>query len=115
MDKMDAAAACRALAQPTRLSAFRAIVAGEGRGVAVGDLAGRLGVPHNTLSSHLRILSEAGLIRVEPDGRRRLYRVESSGVRALTQFLMADCCGGRPEQCLPGTGPDAPATTIDKQ
>ena len=108
MTDKDAAAAFQALAQPTRLAAFRAIVAGGEAGVAPGALASALGVPHNTLSTHLAVLRDARLVRAMPDGRLRRHGVDRTGVRDVIESLMAACCGGDPGQCAPGpSGPDS--------
>ena len=103
----NAAAAFHALSQPTRLAAFRVIVAGGEMGVTAGMLAVELGVPHNTLSTHLGILRDVALIRINPDGRLRRNMVDRAGVRELIETLMAACCDGHPDRCLPGV-PAAP-------
>lgn len=54
--------ALSALAQPTRLEAFRLLVRQEPDGLAAGEIARRLDVPHNTMSTHLAILTRAGLV-----------------------------------------------------
>ncbi|MBP5858276.1 helix-turn-helix transcriptional regulator [Marivibrio halodurans] len=99
MDNKNATAAFKALAQPTRLLAFRAVVRAGTSGIAPGFLAERMGVPHNTLSGHLDILRRAGLIRLAEQGGGRRYAVDPSGMRALGDYLLADCCGGRPDIC----------------
>jgi len=101
MDESTATAALGALAQATRLAAFRTLIeAGQG-GLAAGELAETLGTPHNTLSSHLAILARAGLVRSRREGRSVRYAVDSAGVRGLLRFLVGDCCNGRPEMCAP--------------
>ncbi len=65
-----------ALAQPTRLEAFRLLVKQEPDGLPAGEIARRLDVPHNTMSTHLAILARAGLITVERHSRSMIYRVE---------------------------------------
>jgi len=90
-----------ALAQQTRLQVFRALVAAHPEPVPAGEIAELCGVPHNTLSSHLAILSRAGLIASERKGRSILYRADLDGFRSLVAFLMQDCCHGRPEICAP--------------
>lgn len=89
------------LSQATRLKAFRLLVAHAPEGVAAGVIAQRLGVPQNTMSSHLATLAECGLVRAERRSRSILYRVDLDHFRALIVFLLEDCCGGRPEVCLP--------------
>lgn len=58
------------LADPTRLSIVEAMRGGE---CAVGDLVERVDIKQSGVSRHLRILHEAGLVQVRPDGQRRLY------------------------------------------
>ena len=93
--------ALSALAQPTRLDAFRLLVKHEPHGLQAGEIARRLGVPHNTMSTHLAILNRAGLISVERQSRSMIYRVKLKAVRQLVLFLLQDCCNGQPELCAP--------------
>ena len=90
-----------ALAQETRLEAFRLLVKAGPAGLPAGEVARALEAPHNTMSSHLGILTAAGLAASRRDGRSVIYSVELEGTRALRAFLMEDCCGGRPELCTP--------------
>ncbi|KKB11156.1 ArsR family transcriptional regulator [Devosia geojensis] len=101
MDTEDTIAVLSAIAQPTRLAAFRLLARAEPRGISAGDLARRLDVPQNTLSSHLAVLAQAGLVRGERRSRSIIYRPDLSGVREAVLFLLADCCDGRPEICAP--------------
>lgn len=99
MDINTTVKALAALAQESRLKAFRLLVQSGPEGLAAGDIARRLAVPHNTLSSHLAILVNAGLIDSRRDGRSIIYRIDFTGTRALLTFLMEDCCRGQPELC----------------
>ncbi len=90
-----------ALAQDTRLEAFRLLVGQEPHGMAAGEIARRLAVPHNTMSAHLAVLSRAGLARSERHSRSIVYRADLDHLRELITFLLQDCCGGRPELCAP--------------
>ncbi len=90
-----------ALAQPTRLDAFRLLVKQEPEGLPAGEIARRLDVPHNTMSNHLAIMNRAGLVSVERHSRTMIYRVELKTVRKLVTFLLKDCCNGQPELCAP--------------
>lgn len=93
--------ALAALAQGTRLEVFRILVSAEPEGLAAGEIARRLEVPHNTMSSHLGILSRAGLIRSERFSRSIVYRANLDALQSALAFLLKDCCGGRPEICAP--------------
>src|SRR5437868_10454894 len=88
-----------ALAQPTRLLAFRKLVAVYPDALPAGKIAKLCRVPHNTMSTHLALLTRARLVVVEKQGRAMNYRAHLDGFRALISFLMHDCCKGRPELC----------------
>lgn len=101
MESEQAILAFTALAQPTRLDVFRLLMEHEPDGLAAGEVARHMAVPHNTMSTHLAILTRAGLIEAERQSRSIIYRAKLDAVRALTSFLVKDCCGGRPEICAP--------------
>ncbi|TSD84287.1 helix-turn-helix transcriptional regulator [Mycobacterium sp. KBS0706] len=101
MDEIAVIEGLGALAQSTRLAVFRLLVQAGPDGVPAGTVAERVGVPSTTLSTHLGILSRAGLIRSQREGRSILYSADLDGVRALLSFLVQDCCSGRPEICAP--------------
>ncbi|OYX14845.1 MAG: transcriptional regulator [Rhizobiales bacterium 32-66-8] len=101
MDIDDALSAFAALSQSTRLDVFRLLVTHEPEGLAAGEIARRLDVPHNTLSTHLGILSRAGLVAAERQSRQIIYRAQLAAVRDLASFIVKDCCGGNPEVCAP--------------
>lgn len=97
MDKNEVIDAFGALAQPTRLDAFRLLVMHEPDGLPVGEIARGLNVPHNTLSTHLAILARAGLVNSERRSRLIVYRANLDAVQGLASFLLEDCCAGHPE------------------
>ncbi len=101
MDTDSALLAFAALAQPTRLEAFRLMVKAEPTGLAAGELARKLAVPQNTLSAHLAILSRAGLVLSERRSRSIVYRANLGTLSGITLFLLKDCCGGARSICEP--------------
>ncbi len=101
METIAAVKALGALAQESRLRAFRRLIRSGDDGMAAGDIARALEIPHNTLSSHLSILANAGLIRSRRESRSIIYSVDFDGIRELLSFLMEDCCQGNPDVCLP--------------
>jgi ArsR family transcriptional regulator len=107
MDETRAIAALMALAQPTRLKAFRQLVGKYPKAVAAGEMARHCDVPHNTMSSHLAVLTRAGLLSVTRQSRSMLYSADINGFRTLVLFLARDCCGGRAEICAPLFDPAA--------
>lgn len=112
---MSAIEAFAALSQQTRLDAFRLIIRHEPHGLPAGEIARRLDVPQNTMSSHLAVLSRAGLISSERHSRSIIYRAEIDKVRELASFLVTDCCGGRPELCEPLVAEFTPCCTPWKE
>lgn len=102
-----------ALAQDTRLAAFRLAVQAGPDGIAAGDLAERLGVRSNTLSTHLGLLARAGLLESSREGRSIRYAARMDALGALIGFLVEDCCHGDPALCLPGPGIVAPGLSCD--
>jgi DNA-binding transcriptional ArsR family regulator len=78
------AAAFQALGDPTRRAVFERLRTGA---LPVGAIAASLPVSRPAVSQHLRVLSEAGLVTVEPSGARRLYRIDPRGVAALRAYF----------------------------
>ena len=101
MDTNSVIAALAALAQGTRLDVFRLLMRHEPDGMAAGEIARQLDVPQNTMSAHLGILARAGIVQSERQSRSIIYRADLDALRALTLFLVKDCCAGSPELCMP--------------
>jgi DNA-binding transcriptional ArsR family regulator len=83
-----------ALAQETRLAAFRALVEAGPEGLPAGAIATALDVPPATLSFHLKELKQAGVVGCEREGRSLVYRADFDAIRALLRFLTENCCRG---------------------
>ena len=65
----------RALSHASRRHALVVLQARGGR-MTAGDIAGRFSCAWPTMSRHLRVLEDAGLVTVEKDGRERIYVLE---------------------------------------
>jgi DNA-binding transcriptional ArsR family regulator len=100
MEMISAVKALSALAHEGRLTVFRMLIEAGEEGIPSGEIARRLGVPPNTLSSNLNILSHAGLVESRRDGRSIIYSAQYEQMRKLMEFLVQDCCGGSPEICF---------------
>jgi ArsR family transcriptional regulator, arsenate/arsenite/antimonite-responsive transcriptional repressor / arsenate reductase (thioredoxin) len=87
------------LGQATRLAVVRHLLSIHPDALAAGEIAKLCGVPQNTMSTHLSTLTQAGLVRVERQGRAMNYRVDLDGFRGVIGFLAQDCCQGRPDLC----------------
>ena len=101
MEIKPAVAALSALAHEGRLAVFRMLVQAGSSGIPAGEIARRLGVPPNTLSANLNLLSHAGLIDSRRAGRSIIYTASYGRMAALLGFLMEDCCQGAVEICAP--------------
>jgi DNA-binding transcriptional ArsR family regulator len=106
MDISAALLALGALSQETRLSVFRLLARAGPEGLAAGDIASALHARQNTMSSHLKRLAAAGLVKSLRDGRSVIYCVDFNTAQELILFLMQDCCGGNSAVC------DAVANTL---
>ena len=99
---MDNALALRcfsALGHSGRLVVLRLLIRHAPQGLKAGDIAERLGCPPSTLSSHLRILSDTGLVSSERKGREICFAPDMDRLKGLVLFLLADCCGGETTRC----------------
>jgi DNA-binding transcriptional ArsR family regulator len=72
------------LADPMRRRIVEALRGGE---QAVNDIVERMHIHQSGVSRHLRILSDAGFVRVRPDGPRRLYSLRPEPFRELDAWL----------------------------
>jgi DNA-binding transcriptional ArsR family regulator len=53
------------------------------------------------MSFHLKELAAGGLVLSRKEGRNIFYAANYGGIRALVEYLMADCCQGDPRLCGP--------------
>ena len=52
----------------------------------VGDIVTSLGLPQPSVSKHLRVLLDVGLVHVRRDGRQMLYRTNAEAIRPLHEW-----------------------------
>ena len=116
MDSASVVTALGALAQDTRLRAFRVLVQQGPDGLPAGQLAAALGVPPSSLTFHLQQLLHAGLVTQRRASRNLIYAADIAAMNGLVGFLTENCCG-RGATCAPACDPaaasasDAAATT----
>jgi ArsR family transcriptional regulator len=94
MIETEALPALAALSQLQRLRAFRALVVTGPEGMTPSALAEQLGIASNTLSFHLKELTHASLVSVEPRGRNLIYRANFDTMNGLLEYLTEHCCEG---------------------
>lgn len=74
----------QALADPTRLRIVEAMKSGER---AVGDIVKRMDIRQSGVSRHLRLLAEAGIVQMRPDGQKRLYSLRKEAFDQLEAWV----------------------------
>lgn len=74
----------QALADPSRLQIVEALLRGE---QPVNDLVSQMDIHQSGVSRHLRILEEAGFVRMRPDGPRRLYSLRPEPFNELNGWV----------------------------
>lgn len=104
MEIITAVASLGALAQNTRLAAYRLLVQTGEEGLCAGDIGARLDIPAATLSFHLKELLRTGLVNSRQDGRRVIYSANFSVMHNLIDYLSENCCGTDASACAPATG-----------
>lgn len=85
MEMQQATAIMSAISQPTRYRCYTLLTSGGP--LTAGEIAERLDVPPNLLSSHLKILTAAGLIAPSRRGRSICYAANGGAVLALMAHL----------------------------
>ena len=110
MELKTAVAALAALAQETRLAAYRLLVQAGPAGLAAGRIAEALGVSPATLSFHLKEMAYAGLIHSRQEGRWVIYRAHYAQMNALLAYLGENCCAGSGTPAAPAA-PCCPAAS----
>jgi ArsR family transcriptional regulator len=96
MDNKAAVLALAALAQESRLAAYRLLVQAGPDGLAASKIAEALGIAPSSLSFHLKELTHANLVVPRQEGRFVIYAARFDAMNALLGFLTENCCGGNP-------------------
>jgi DNA-binding transcriptional ArsR family regulator len=73
-----------ALAEPSRRRILDLLRGGER---SVNDLVGRLKLSQPGVSKHLKVLRDAGLVEVRPDGKRRWYGLRAEPLVEVAEWL----------------------------
>lgn len=89
------------LGHPQRLAVFRLLMRRFPDRVPATELAQALELKPNTLSTYVNALMHAGLISQERVGTSLRYAIDMDAARETVDYLLHDCCRGRPEICAP--------------
>jgi len=91
-----AAAAFAALGSEQRLELLRALTRAGSKGLATGELGARAGVSGATLTHHLKVLTDAGLITQARHGRFIVCTAMAFNlIGGLADYLTSQCCADR--------------------
>ena len=80
-----------ALGHKVRLQILRRLRRAHPDGMVVGEIQREIGVPASTLSHHLDVLLQDGLVRQRREGRFLRYSTDEQGLGELLHFLDAEC------------------------
>ena len=98
LDLAMAASTFAALGSEQRLNVLRILVRAGEQGLSIGELGDRSGVTGSTLTHHMKILTQAGLVRQERKGRSIICAaVAYDELRLLSTFLLRECCADCPD------------------
>lgn len=94
-----------ALGHPHRLAVFRLLIRRYPDQVPATELADALGLKPSTLSAYLGALMQVGLILQQRAGTSLRYSINMETARETIDYLLLDCCRGRPDICMPNSYP----------
>ncbi|MGV6802949.1 MAG: arsenate reductase/protein-tyrosine-phosphatase family protein [Ruegeria sp.] len=89
------------LGHPQRLAVFRLLMRRFPDRIPATELAQALNVKPNTLSNYVSALMQVGLLTQERIGTSLRYGIDMQSARETFDYLLLDCCRGRPELCAP--------------
>jgi len=88
-----AASTFAALGSEQRLGVLRTLVRAGPEGLSIGELGKRSGVTGSTLTHHMKILAQAGLVTQQKQGRSIIcVGAAYADLEALLAFILSDCC-----------------------
>ena len=95
-----AASTFAALGSEQRLQVLNTLVRAGEAGLPIGELGRRSGITGSTLTHHMKILAQAGLVQQARQGRQIICAaIAFEELRALTDFLFRECCADSSEPC----------------
>lgn len=98
LDLTIAASTFAALGSEQRLGVLRTLVRAGPEGLSIGELGHRSGVTGSTLTHHMKILAQAGLVTQARKGRSIICAaVAYDELRQLSDFLLRECCADCPD------------------
>ena len=81
-----------AMGSQSRLEVLQVLVRAGNKGLAVGDIQERTGIPASTLAHHLKFLSSAELVLQDKQGRSIINRANFDVLQSLAEYILKECC-----------------------
>lgn len=82
-----------ALGSEQRLAVMQSLVRAGPEGLNIGALSERTGIAGSTLTHHMKVLTQAGLVTQVKQGRQIICAAVSyEELQALSEFLLRECC-----------------------
>ena len=92
MKSLNAAQGFSAMGSESRLEVLQVLVRAGNKGLAVGDIQSRTGIPASTLAHHLKFLSSAELVLQDKQGRTIINRANFDLLQSLAEYILKECC-----------------------
>ena len=92
MELVTAAQGFSAMGSESRLEVLQNLVRAGDKGLLVGDIQQRTGIPGSTLAHHLKFLTTADLIVQNKQGRTIINQANYQHLQALAAFILEECC-----------------------
>lgn len=92
MKPLTAAQGFSAMGSESRLEVLQVLVRAGNKGLAVGDIQSRTGIPASTLAHHLKFLSAAELVLQDKQGRTIINRANFDVLQSLAEYILNECC-----------------------
>lgn len=109
MTPSSAAASFQAMGSEARLTVLQALIRAGDAGLSVGDIQIRTGIAASTLSHHIRVLADAGVIDQHREGRTTVTRAAYGHLRELAAYILSECCNDAAPAARDLNREDAPA------
>jgi ArsR family transcriptional regulator len=100
------------IADPTRRELLTVLLQRRPGEISVGEMVGALGLSQPTVSKHLRVLREAGLVHVREEGQHRFYSVDAEPLAEVDGWLAPFVLAASPDSdvapvlvAVPSRGP----------
>ncbi|MEM7216633.1 MAG: helix-turn-helix domain-containing protein [Pseudomonadota bacterium] len=92
MELVNAASGFSAMGSESRLAVLQTLVKAGPKGLPVGEIQRKTGIPASTLAHHLKFLTAAELIQQEKLGRTIMNQANFRHLEVLAEFILKECC-----------------------